>query len=834
MKKGWFNNWKMRYVTCSEHILAIYKTKGDQQTGHQFNVIDCHVKRIDAKRWNRRFVFRVKIANKRIYLAAEDDNTLTKWFNAIRGKAQRASLLGANAIRCAQGDKRRSSTMACLSRADCQQMLSFKPEELINAVGEALYQSTNPEAQFKFAEICGQFLAISHSQTQGLFSSDDLHPIPGLTLKHVDLSQRKQYLKQMRSTAALYAQRNSDFYIPLQCLIDFGSKSVFIESKIENEAPLSESNIQKLRHIGFEQNNVTACEDSKGRIWIRNAKIDIKRASASDVQLFVKLIDTMQIFVFDSQSLSEAMKSHQIPVSQLPKMSELTAIPGIRILMQVEMIARVCKKLLSEILKDTVNTEWTTEIVRFFNLVLGNSVKSNDFWENKLSPAVQDKFGVEVNKSLPLLHFPQLFFSLQFHTGADFKDINTFDFTEEKPILLEHLNAINSVPHHCFIEICSTFRELGEDPYKLLCCGYYNQAMLALNNKVSLYQSIFGDENIFVASGLAQLSQAYLGLGDIEKADLCSRGAIGAGRHYHAALITAYLTLIATCKESEINNYLAEATDIVTFQLGDSHWFLSDILYAGATAYQNQNDLQAAVKLAQQAVEIVHPLLGPGHPKTARCSLLQGRIYRMMGQFALAQPLIQQAMYAMTSSFGEDSVQTAECQFDLADVLLDSGKPEDADEYALKAYSIRHAKFESDNALVIDSVQQLAIIYDTQGQSEKAFGYYRVLLGFLNSLEDESVFEETIKIMRNMLCLFFRSIGSHERQIVNQLKRRHVSQDAMKEVFTQIVEVDLIDYSKKLFENYKESGEPTYFETLACIYHFGLDELSALTWLEEH
>ena len=834
MKKGWFNDWKMRYVTCSEHILAISKTKGDEKNRAIFNVMDCEIKRIDAKRWNKKFAFRLKIAGKRIYLAADDEKTLQKWMSAIRGRVARASLLGANAIRCTQAEKRRPSTMTSLPRVDYGESLAFETDTFVEGYQAAVRHATDPEAQFRFAEVCGEFLAIAHSQSQVLFQSNRVRSIPGLSVKFVEPSERKIYSKRMKGIASLCAMKDPDVLVPLQCLIDFGGRTLFFQIKIADRTKdVSKENIAKLAELGLDFTNIDAWQDKNGRLWIMDTGSALeKQVTDEEMRKFVHDLDAMEMFVFDSQSLSETMRARNIPVSQLPKLAEMSTVPGIRVLLQTEMIARVCKNLISESLRTTDPPAWSQEIWRYFDLILGNSQESLDFWTNTLEPEITKKFGVVLTREIPLLHMPQLFFSLQFHTGADFRDIQDYDFTQEHPVLMKHLSSINSVPHHFLVEICTSLREIVEDPYKLLVNGFLNQASLAFNNKVSMYQSLYGDENIFVATGLSQLSQAYSGIGDSEKAELCARGAIGAGRHFHAALIPAYITLITTCRQDEIEIYIKEALEIVTFQLSDSHWFEADVYMAAASAYEMFGDFYEAAKYAQNAAEIVHPLLGPRHPKTARCLLLQGKIQGSLGQYAVARPLIQQALYIMTASFSEDSPQAAECQYELADVLLGSGKAEEAERASLKSLQIRQAHFEPDNSLVLASVQQLALIYDTMEDSDKAFVQYRILMSFLKSLEDESIFEEMVKVIRNILALFFRTLPGVQRRLVNQLKHHEVEHDTMKQIFQKLTDNDPADETKSHLEKYQSSGDFQEFEWLACAYHIAHDDMSDLSWLD--
>ena len=107
-------------------------------------------------------------------------------------------------------------------------------------------------------------------------------------------------------------------------------------------------------------------------------------------------------------------------------------------------------------------------------------------------------------------------------------------------------------------------------------------------------------------------------------------------------------------------------------------------------------------------------------------------------------------------------------------------------------------------------------------------------MNFLKSLEDESIFEEMVKVMRNILCLFFRSFGVHQRQTVNQLRRKESSNDEMKSLFQKLIDNDPINFVKDLFEKYQQDGDPSEFDSLAAIYHIAMDDMSKLAWLEDH
>jgi tetratricopeptide (TPR) repeat protein len=202
-------------------------------------------------------------------------------------------------------------------------------------------------------------------------------------------------------------------------------------------------------------------------------------------------------------------------------------------------------------------------------------------------------------------------------------------------------------------------------------------------------------------------------------------------------------------------------------------------------------------------------------------------------QYGVAQPLIEQALHAMKGSFGESSVQMAECAYQLARVLTDSGKAELAEPYAEQALSIRQECFDLDCYVTIDSVQQVANICDTIGKAEKAFGHYRTLLDYYKSLEDEDVFAETVTIVRSILCLFFRTLGTTERRVVNQLRRKEVSKFDLKKRLETLIDGNALEIAKEALKRYQKEVEPADFEILASIYHVAFDEFTVVCNLQD-
>ena len=158
--------------------------------------------------------------------------------------------------------------MTSLPRVDYGESLAFETDTFVEGYQAAVRHATDPEAQFRFAEVCGEFLALAHSQGQGLFRSMELKKITGLSMRLVEASERKKYLKRMKGVAALYKKRNANVILPLQCLVDFGGRTIFVEvAGDEATHELSPEDQEKIASLGIES-GVEAFKDKNGRIWI--------------------------------------------------------------------------------------------------------------------------------------------------------------------------------------------------------------------------------------------------------------------------------------------------------------------------------------------------------------------------------------------------------------------------------------------------------------------------------------------------------------------------------------------------------------------------------------
>ena len=191
-----------------------------------------------------------------------------------------------------------------------------------------------------------------------------------------------------------------------------------------------------------------------------------------------QLLDSCVELPFDSYSLTKCFHSFGVNMRHMGIVYKLCKADHIKKLILSESIARSIKTSLSIELRkiaragkaqsmqaekrkrsDTDNYIEQQEhvlkekrhfILNMFNLALRPSRESSQFWTTVLPDVVFQKFGIElpVNSIPPmnkhmLVHIPQLFLALQYHTGVIFQDHCQYSFENNDEIVFEEKDISN-------------------------------------------------------------------------------------------------------------------------------------------------------------------------------------------------------------------------------------------------------------------------------------------------------------------------------------------------------------------------------------------------------
>jgi hypothetical protein len=205
-----------------------------------------------------------------------------------------------------------------------------------------------------------------------------------------------------------------------------------------------------------QQNDTEALEASR---WLQDVRIPD----------FVSQLDALEARPSDSCSFTTMLHAQGINMRHIGRIAERTRLPHTRELVVVEMAARVAKTALREEIQRIMSVakrkvdqtsrerlgmgatvppglvhhfqnyahqmqlEIDTCVISYFNLVLGRSAQSNDYWVVELLPAINRKFQYRVERPhVRQIHRAQLMFAMQHHCAIELAD-ELYDFELAQP-----------------------------------------------------------------------------------------------------------------------------------------------------------------------------------------------------------------------------------------------------------------------------------------------------------------------------------------------------------------------------------------------------------------
>lgn len=99
---------------------------------------------------------------------------------------------------------------------------------------------------------------------------------------------------------------------------------------------------------------------------------------------------------------------------------------------------------------------------------------------------------------------------------------------------------------------------------------------------------------------------------------------------------------------------------------------------------------------------------------------VMGRIYRRMGLYDKAQPLLEQALASGTAAFGAEHIQIAQTLHDLGTVLADKGDYPAAGRSLERSLAMRRKLLGEEHADVAVTLSELGRVYQDEGFNERA------------------------------------------------------------------------------------------------------------------
>jgi hypothetical protein len=225
----------------------------------------------------------------------------------------------------------------------------------------------------------------------------------------------------------------------LTCLRDlFPLDSNFVQRQIDPQTENSDlKNFKRLRPEFLQSYQTLLCSDaftplsggSKREMETNDEEL-IKASRflrENWIPGFVKMLDKMEVCPFDSESLTKEMHKKGINMRYLGFIYIQSTIPFVRHLVLVEMIARVCKNIFQQKIRNSIlhfrkvgatsiDKEMETYVANLFNQILGNSPKTLVFVDTKIKNHLKTKFNMDLTEKQFLeIPKPALFLALQYH-----------------------------------------------------------------------------------------------------------------------------------------------------------------------------------------------------------------------------------------------------------------------------------------------------------------------------------------------------------------------------------------------------------------------------------
>ena len=147
--------------------------------------------------------------------------------------------------------------------------------------------------------------------------------------------------------------------------------------------------------------------------------------------------------------------------------------------------------------------------------------------------------------------------------------------------------------------------------------------------------------------------------------------------------------------------------------------FLSSLFAVADPATTNAASITARELLDRGAGRIESDLAGQPEVQAQMMHLL-GRIYRELGVFDRAQPMLERSLQVRRAHFGPDDAEAAATQSELALLWLDMGKPDAAERLQRDTLALRRRVLGRDHPDVANTLRDLATVLTSRGQHDEA------------------------------------------------------------------------------------------------------------------
>jgi CHAT domain-containing protein/Tfp pilus assembly protein PilF len=266
--------------------------------------------------------------------------------------------------------------------------------------------------------------------------------------------------------------------------------------------------------------------------------------------------------------------------------------------------------------------------------------------------------------------------------------------------------------------------------------GEYGRAVPLLDRALAIDERALGPDHPDVATDLANLSSLYETTGDYGRAERLQRRALairdkalGPGHPDVAQSLARIAGLHQARGEYDRAEPLhRRALAILEKALGLDHPEVAHALDNLASVHKAKGEYDKAEPLYLRALAILEKALGPGHPDVVQTVNNLALLYKTKGDYTRAEPLYLRALAAREKALGPDHPGVAQSLNNLAALYMAKGEYGRAEPLYLRAMAIREKALGPEHPQVALTLDNLAALYTETGQDDRAEPLYRLAL----------------------------------------------------------------------------------------------------------
>ncbi|KAL0246293.1 hypothetical protein GEMRC1_007505 [Eukaryota sp. GEM-RC1] len=490
------------------------------------------------------------------------------------------------------------------------------------------------------------------------------------------------------------------------------------------------------------------------------------------------------------------------------------------------------------------NTDIKSNIVDFFNLILGSGEETNQAWKELVLPCTFEKFHVNILKSDVCLY--ALFLRMSQLSGVSFKDSNEFKFghaSDCNPLTVEDL--IDVVPvdylpdllglpilsidpnldilqyHQNFSSRNLNFFGCVDAVERSLARRNYDECLKIVQNYLKIHKYHYGLRGSSTVVLMTMLSKIYSLSNNPIYGQLYCNTALSLSLRWHPCMIKVIEAQSrlskSTLSSSDVGKFFSEqiqiAQKVSVNYFGDEDFVLFDLFAMTGKMLQNLNLFDLCNQQYSRLVRLSQKILGSIHPKTAEYLILLGDNQFRMGNLDGAQKAFE------TCSSIYDSLKLGgiyTISYHMAKLCNAKGDFSNALDHVDKSITCFTSELGKFDGKTLSSLRLKCDILINAGKFTLAVQHLDELISVLKAAEEtigpeiliDEIDHEIVDLVQQNLVLavkcFLKSLSRKRYALVAELislkKINSFSDDQIGEVIRRLYSEKVFSYLSELFQ----------------------------------